>query len=256
MQVIERLSDWQVLRQQITDESSVGFIPTMGNLHKGHGQLIEQSIRENDHTIVSIFVNDKQFNDPSDFANYPRTINEDIRFLQQIGVDYCLMPSADELYADGYLFQVVSQAEQNRCEDQYRPGHFTGVLTVVMKLLQLVRPQRAYFGEKDYQQLRLIGSMVKAFFMPVQIIGVATLREKDGLPFSSRNKRLSVQGRQKASEFAAVFAKQTSLDEIKARLQSYKIQIEYIEEIDNRRLIAVIIDGIRLIDNRVIPGGG
>lgn len=251
MHLVNSLSEWQSLRQELSSDLSIGFVPTMGNLHDGHGQLIEKSVRDNDRTVVSIFVNDKQFNDRSDFINYPRTIDEDITRLKQHGVDFCLVPSSEALYADNYLYQIHSQAEHNRGEDISRPGHFTGVLTIVMKLFQLVRPSRAYFGEKDYQQLRLIKGMVMSFFMPIEVIGVPTFREADGLPFSSRNKRLTSEGRQKAGEFARLFKLENHIDDLHLRLCECGIEVEYIEDIDNRRLIAVIIDGVRLIDNRV-----
>ncbi|WP_367607483.1 pantoate--beta-alanine ligase [Legionella sp. W05-934-2] len=250
MQVVKFISHWQSIQPQLNTGKCIGFVPTMGNLHDGHSQLIKQSIQENDITVVSIFVNDKQFNDRNDFANYPRTIEEDLSRLQQLGVDFCLLPSTEDIYADGYLFQVNSTAEQNRCEDRFRPGHFTGVLTVVMKLLQLVRPDRAYFGEKDYQQLQLIKGMVNAFFMPVDVIGVPTYREADGLPFSSRNTRLSVQGREKASQFAKIFAMEVAIDVHRQRFLDAGFEVEYLEELGDRRLVAVNIDGVRLIDNR------
>lgn len=251
MQVIKDIDQWQALRRQIAGHLSIGFVPTMGNLHVGHASLIRQSCLDNEITVVSVFVNDKQFNDCNDFFNYPITTEDDLTMLRQLGVDYCFMPTSSTMYPDDYQFQLTSSAQAGVCEDAHRPGHFTGVLTVVMKLLQLIQPHKAYFGEKDYQQWQLIKGMVAAFFMPVDILALPTLRENDGLPFSSRNQRLSANGRQKAAQFANIFSQNKSLINLRAEFDRADIIVAYLQTIGDRRLVAVHIDDVRLIDNRL-----
>ena len=232
---------------------SVGFVPTMGALHDGHISLIAASVADNEHTILSIYVNPTQFNNPDDLENYPSTMQADLDAAQQHGVDMVILPSYDDMYADGYRYQVTENEFSMQLCGGNRPGHFTGVMTVVMKLLNLVKAQRAYFGEKDHQQLKLITDMSEAFFMDVEIVGCPTIRESDGLAMSSRNKMLDVKGRQLAPEFSRLLHHRGCDDSVIAALEEQGFDVDYIVTKDNRRYGAVVVscDGlqVRLIDN-------
>ena len=250
MKIFDSIHDWRAARQNIPSSVSVGFAPTMGNLHLGHQSLYEASKQENDLTVASIFINPTQFNQSSDFKYYPRTLDNDLELLAKAGVDYCVLPNEAEIYADHYHYQVHENEHSLLMEGQHRPGHFTGVLTVVLKLLNLVKANRAYFGEKDYQQLQLIRQMAKAFFIETDIKSCVTVRETSGLAFSSRNSRLTAPQRQLADNFANVFHQTESTNaKIKTQLQAMGIEVEYIEEFEGRRFIAVRIGDVRLIDN-------
>jgi len=247
-QVITQLDDWRLIRQTLTGRS-IGFVPTMGALHEGHVTLFERSQAGNDITVGSIFVNPTQFNNPDDLKNYPQPYEEDLEILQRLGIDYLLYPAFETLYPDGYAYKISeSELSQKLC-GKYRPGHFEGVLTVVMKLLNLVRPAKAYFGEKDYQQLSLIRGMADAFFMDVEIVPVPTVRAHDGLALSSRNLRLSLEERLKAPLFHRLLSSGRPIEEIKAELTRNGFQVDYVEQHGNRILGAVFLGKIRLIDN-------
>jgi pantoate--beta-alanine ligase len=191
----------KAIRTQITKWKSSGlsvaFVPTMGNLHAGHLSLLEQARSKVDKVIISIFVNPLQFNESTDFDTYPRTIDEDISKLEKAGADALFLPSADEIYPNSQNLstKVIVPGLSEILEGESRPGHFTGVTTVVNKLFNMVMPDIAFFGEKDFQQLMLIRHMVKDLNMPIAIEAVATLREGDGLAMSSRNSRISEQQR-------------------------------------------------------------
>ena len=163
-------------------KAPLGFVPTMGALHQGHLSLVEASRENNALTIVSVFVNPKQFDDTGDFDAYPVDHGSDLKQLEEAGADVVLMPDATQIYKDDYRFKVTESDFSQRLCGAHRPGHFDGVLTVVMRLLNLVRPDNAYFGEKDYQQLQLIRDMAAAFFMPVNIVACATVREAMAWP--------------------------------------------------------------------------
>jgi len=170
---------------------SVGLVPTMGALHAGHGQLIETARRECDRIVASIFVNPIQFNRADDYDLYPRTLSSDVEFCAARNVDLIFAPSVDEMYPRPQrAFVDVTEVSDHLC-GKFRPGHFRGVATVVMKLLNIVQPDRAYFGEKDAQQVAIIQRMCADLNVPVQIVEVPTVREMDGLALSSRNQRLS-----------------------------------------------------------------
>lgn len=249
MKIIENLDEWKSIRSTLTGNNRLGFAPTMGNLHDGHASLYRLSKSENDVTIASIFVNPTQFNRPDDFRLYPRTLEADLALLQNLGVDYCLLPSEQSLYPDGYHYQVHENALSQHMEGQYRPGHFNGVLTIVLKLLNLVKPHTAYFGEKDYQQYQLIRNMADAFFMDIEIKACTTIREPSGLAYSSRNNRLTPSQRNIAEQFAAIFhQKQEDAITLKA-LQHIGVRVEYLQTFQTRQYIAAYIDEIRLIDN-------
>ena len=249
MEIFHDLAAWRQVRDARPHHETLGFVPTMGNLHAGHLSLITRSQQENTDTLVSLFINPTQFNKPDDFTHYPRTLAADLAYLENAGVRYCFIPSADAIYADDYNYQIHEIQLSNRLEGLHRPGHFTGVLTVVMKLLQIARPHHAYFGEKDYQQFQLIRAMVSAFFMAVEVKACPTIRESSGLAYSSRNNRLGATAKAQAIQFANLFHQATSCETAITALQAIGIDVEYIAEQDNRRFAAVVIDGVRLIDN-------
>ena len=250
MQIFENsLADWRATRRTLPPKTSLGFVPTMGNLHAGHLSLVAQSRQENHKTAVTLFVNPTQFNNPDDFTHYPRTREADLKHLENAGVDYCLIPNQNLIYADNYRYQLEETKQSLTMEGAHRPGHFTGVLTVVMKLFNLIRPTRAYFGEKDYQQLSLIRDMVDAFLLDIKIKACPIVREPSGLAYSSRNTRLSPEGHKQAEAFAGIFHQASSCDDAINTLKKTGIDIDYIEEQHGRRFAAVLIENIRLIDN-------
>jgi pantoate--beta-alanine ligase len=251
MIVIDDMLEWQRLRKKL--QGSVGFVPTMGALHDGHASLLRQSIAQNDLTVLSIYVNPTQFNDPKDLENYPNTVEEDLELARSLGVDYVIRPTYAELYRDGYRYQVTeSQFSEELCGAN-RPGHFTGVLTVVMKLLNLIRPHRAYFGKKDYQQYQLVKDMCEAFFLDVEIIGCDTVREADGLAMSSRNKLLTPDARLAARHFNKALRSCADDEAVERWLTDAGFRVDYVRTKDGRRFGAVVMDcgerEVRLIDN-------
>ncbi len=249
MQILKSIEDWQLLRRQMAPSLSLGLVPTMGNLHLGHQSLINTSLNNNDVTVVSIFVNPSQFDRDEDFKHYPKTLTEDLNLLQDMGVDYCIVPDTLSLYPEGFRYRISEHAKSLPLEGQKRPGHFSGVLTIVMMLFQIVKPHRSYFGEKDYQQYQLIKDMAQAFFLDIEVIACPTIRERSGLAFSSRNNRLSPSERVLAERFAALFHQQKSCAEIEIALNQLGIKVDYIDELDGRRFAAIFIGNIRLIDN-------
>ncbi len=184
----------------------LGFVPTMGYLHEGHLALVRRARAENDHVAVSIFVNPTQFGPREDFARYPRDTERDLTLLRAEGVDLVFMPEADEIYPPGFDTWVQVGGVTRRLEGKARPGHFRGVATVVCKLFNIVGPGRAYFGQKDAQQLRVITKMVRDLDMPVEIVPVPTVREPDGLALSSRNVYLSPDEREQALSLSRALA--------------------------------------------------
>ncbi len=247
-QIVTQINDWMSIRQNLAGKS-IGFVPTMGALHDGHVALFERSIAGNDITIGSIFVNPTQFNNPNDLKNYPQPFGKDLEILNRLKVDYLLFPSYDQIYADGYVYKIIESELSHKLCGKYRPGHFDGVLTVVMKLFNLVRPSRAYFGEKDYQQLNLVKGMTEAFFMDIEIVSIPTIRESDGLALSSRNQRLGKEDRAKAAVFYRVLSSGLSPANIKSELSRNGFQVDYVEQYGNRILGAVFLGSVRLIDN-------
>ncbi len=278
MLIFEKISDFEdYLRTFHTENKQVGFVPTMGALHQGHISLVERAKKENDIVVVSIFINPTQFNNPNDLLNYPRTPESDYLMLEKSGTDAVLSPSVDEIYNSeevknrtleiGRLGEVM--------EGVYRPGHFNGVIQVVSRLFEIVKPGRAYFGEKDFQQLAVIRYMVKAMRIDVEIVPCPTVREKNGLAMSSRNLKLSDNGKDEATAIskALSFARQNynrfKPHEIKQRTvemieSSGNLKVEYVEISDEvtlepvsewsaskhaRCFAAVFCEGVRLIDN-------
>ena len=175
-----------------------GFVPTMGNLHRGHLSLVQRATMENDFTVVSIFVNPRQFGENEDYLSYPRTSDMDIELLKRAGVDILFMPENGEIYRPDFSTLVMVEGLSERLEGKFRPGHFAGVCTVVCKLFNIVRPSSAYFGWKDAQQLLVIKRMAADLNLAIDIAGCETIREEDGLAMSSRNARLSEEERKKA----------------------------------------------------------
>lgn len=180
----------QVRRELDSRKGTVGFVPTMGALHAGHISLVERCRRECDTVVVSVFVNPTQFNDPDDLLKYPRTPEADCAMLEAAGTDLVFMPSVEEIYPQPDTRQFGFGALERVMEGEHRPGHFNGVAQVVSRLFDIVKPDRAYFGEKDFQQLAIIREMVRQLELPVEIIGCPIRREGDGLAMSSRNVRL------------------------------------------------------------------
>jgi pantoate--beta-alanine ligase len=239
-------------RRRALDGRRIGFVPTMGALHRGHASLVERCRGENDVVVASIFVNPSQFNDPSDLDRYPRTLDRDLELLESLGTDEVIVPSVAELYPNGYRFRVEPDASTQVMEGAYRPGFLQGVMTVVLKLLNLVRADRAYFGEKDYQQLKVVTEMAREFFIPTEIIACATVREESGLAMSSRNTRLSPEAREKAAHLFGALTTAAGTGEARDILEAQGFVVEYVEEHWGRRLAAVFLDGVRLIDNVAI----
>ena len=250
MRTVASVADWRTMRAEIESSgNTLGFVPTMGTLHAGHTSLVERSLEENAKTVVSIFVNPTQFNDPTDLENYPRTLDVDTQTLEELGVDDLFLPDRSTVYPDDYRYRLTETDLSTRLCGAHRPGHFEGVLTVVMRLFNIIRPHRAYFGEKDYQQYRLIKDMAAAFFMDVEIRSCPIVRNADGVALSSRNTLLSPDGRKLAAEFAAILREGTSAAGVREQLESRGITVDYVEDWSDRRLAAVFIDDVRLIDN-------
>ncbi len=178
---------------------SLGFVPTMGALHRGHLSLIERARRECQRVAISIFVNRIQFGPGEDFESYPRRIEEDLKAAEGAGVDLVFVPEEAELYPPGFSSWVTVEGLSTKLCGRFRPGHFRGVATVVLKLLNILLPHRAYFGEKDYQQLIIIKRLVRDLDLPLEIVGCPTVRDADGLALSSRNSYLSPSEREKAT---------------------------------------------------------
>ena len=248
--VFEDIDAWRAERlAQITAGLTLGFVPTMGSLHEGHLSLVRRSRQENERTLVSIFVNPTQFDDPADLARYPSALDEDLRELRTVGAEFVLLPRAEDLYADGYRYHVTEDQYSRELEGAHRPGHFDGVLTVVLKLLLIAQPERAYFGEKDWQQLTLVRGMAHAFFLTTEIVGCPTVRETDGLALSSRNHHLLPAQRARAALFRDELARSASAEDAIEALRASGFAVDYVEDHERRRLGAVRLGGVRLIDN-------
>tara|TARA_B100000959_G_C14967619_1_gene618416 strand:+ start:1823 stop:2581 length:759 start_codon:yes stop_codon:yes gene_type:complete len=249
MLIIKTITDWKKIRKSIPPENSMGFVPTMGALHEGHLSLVDKSVQENDLTVASIFVNPSQFNDSSDLEKYPRDFNSDAQLLESRGVYSIFFPEVGEMYPNDYRYRITENEKSKIMEGAHRPGHFDGVFTVVMKLLNLVKPTRAYFGKKDYQQLILIRDMVSSFFLDVEIVGCPTIRENDGLAMSSRNTLLTMEERAKAPDFSKALQSEKFAENIKTDLTELGFDVDYIEEHNGRKFGAVTLGKVRLIDN-------
>lgn len=255
----------------------IGFVPTMGALHSGHISLVELALTQNEVVVSSIFVNPTQFNDPSDFNRYPRQLKQDSLLLEEANCTVLFHPDVEEVYPAPDEEHYNLGAVAKRLEGEFRPGHFQGVASVVRRLLEMVKPDRAYFGQKDYQQLLVIKNMVKTFSLPVQIIGCATVRDQHGLALSSRNQLLKDEDRVTARALyqSLTLVKQAFANGQNSKLEALGrkflgqqpgVQLEYfdiadastLEHIGDRAigkdqnpvaLIAASVNGVRLIDN-------
>jgi len=256
----------------------IGLVPTMGALHAGHDSLITRARRENQRVVVSVFVNPKQFGPHEDFLKYPRPFDQDRARLEALGVDAIFNPPVDQIYPPAFKTRVDPGPLGEVLEGKSRPGHFGGVLTVVLKLLNLTQPKRAYFGQKDFQQVVLVRQLVRDLALPVRVVVVSTVREPDGLAMSSRNayldpaqRRLAPNVRQALTEAARAFtAGETEPAELE-RLTTDRlavapgVEIDYVAVVDETTLsrpqqaspgsvlaVAVKLGSIRLIDNVVL----
>ena len=221
----------------------------MGALHDGHAGLARRARAENDCVVVSIFVNPTQFNQAADFEKYQRTLDADNKLLQAEGVDYIFYPDAKDMYADNYSVKVSETGISEVLEGEFRPGHFGGMMTVVLKLLNIIQADRAYFGEKDFQQLALVKKMVDALFVPTEIIPCETARAEDGLALSSRNARLTPDQRQKATAIYRVLTSAQTDEQAMKTLADEGFKPEYVATQWGRRLAAAWLGDVRLIDN-------
>ena len=270
--VKELKAQLDVLRKE---GKQIGLVPTMGALHEGHVSLVRRAVAENDVVVVSDFVNPTQFNDQNDLIKYPRTLEADCALLEKEGAHIVFAPSVEEVYPEPDTRQFSYAPLDTVMEGKYRPGHFNGVCQIVSKLFMMVEPHRAYFGEKDFQQLAIIRDMVKQMQFHLQIVGCPIVRESDGLALSSRNARLSVEERQQALNisktlFASVdFSKTHTVAETQAFVEESiaeadGLELEYFEMVDGLTLqkvnnwedtdyivgcITVYCGEVRLIDN-------
>lgn len=248
MKVIKTVEEFKEIRKSF-ENKSVGFVPTMGGLHNGHLSLINRAIKENDVSVVSVYLNPTQFNDKKDLETYPANFDDDCALLEKAGVDYLIAPTYAVMYPDDYKYMLTEKDFSKELCGAKRPGHFDGVLTVVMKLLNIVRPTNAYFGEKDYQQFKLLEGMVKAFFMDVKLVPCPIVREENGLAISSRNRKLSAAGLALAPKFHEILASGGSESEIASKLESAGFKVDYVTKKENRLYAAVFLEEVRLIDN-------
>ena len=259
-----------------TANSTIGFVPTMGALHKGHLALMQRSIKENDDTVVSIFVNPTQFNNPEDLDKYPRTLEEDVKKMRGLSDKIILYaPSVEDIYEGNTVSQSFDfDGLENQMEGKFRPGHFNGVGTIVKRLFEIVTPTNAYFGEKDFQQLQIVKKMVEKNNLPVNVVGCPIFREDNQLAMSSRNERLTTEERKEAAiiyktltEAKEIFQTESSKETIEFVENSFKnnekFDLEYFVIADEstllpidhkgkdkkyRAFIAVFVNSIRLID--------
>ncbi|MCH7403322.1 pantoate--beta-alanine ligase [Belliella kenyensis] len=264
------------LNQVRNSQKIIGFVPTMGALHEGHLTLIDNAKLNSDLVIASIFVNPTQFNNKDDFEKYPITIEKDLDLLKQKGVDFVFLPAVEELYASKSIVKFDFGYLDKTLEGVFRPGHFSGVGLVVSKLLNIVKPHKSFFGQKDLQQVAVIKRLVEELEFDVRVITVPTVRELDGLAMSSRNVRLSIEGRAKSTILyqSLTFAKDELLagkewfiiqEQVKSNFQNISTcSLEYFELVDTNSLepknnldkasglsicIAAYVEDVRLIDN-------
>jgi pantoate--beta-alanine ligase len=270
---ISEMQEWTTVEHSAGH--SVGFVPTMGALHQGHAELFAQSVSENKRTVVSIFVNSLQFNSASDLEAYPRQLEQDQAIAEQQGVDVLFVPDHEEMYPSGFASVISAGTIAQHMEGLHRPGHFDGVATVVVKLLNTVMPDVAYFGLKDFQQLAVIRNVVQDLNINCEVRGVPTVRNELGLALSSRNSRLSPDHLSQASSIYALLLEMrtqaqaretqttTLADHFNNGMKSIPAAtVEYVEVVDSTTLLPVItahegtticvavwFGGVRLIDN-------
>jgi pantoate--beta-alanine ligase len=261
----------------INQNKSIGFVPTMGALHEGHLSLLKNSLSENDITVISIFVNPTQFNNAEDLDKYPRTLERDVQIMQALSNSIIVYaPEVEDIYEGNTVSENFEyDGLENQMEGKHRPGHFDGVRTIVKRLFEIVQPNKAYFGEKDFQQLQIVKKLVSKYNIPVEVIGCPIHREPNGLAMSSRNERLSAIAKEKAaiiyqilSDAKKLFQTNSAEETILFVENEFKkhteFQLEYFEIADEatllpvsekendknyRGFIAIFIENIRLIDN-------
>lgn len=248
MEVISKIS---LLRKRLGEYRSeghdIGFVPTMGALHEGHASLVRRSVKENDVTVVSIFLNPTQFNDPKDLERYPRTLEADCRLLEECGADIAFAPSVEEIYPKPDERQFSYPPTDSVMEGAMRPGHFNGVCQIVSKLFSYVEPDRVYLGEKDYQQIAVIRRMVDDLGFKLQIVPCPVVRQKDGLALSSRNALLSEEERLTAANIYRILNESRSLG--KTVQQTHDYVVEKINDIPGLEVqYFSIVDGDSLVD--------
>lgn len=251
MQVFHKIADLQnKLFEDRKQGKTIGLVPTMGALHEGHASLVKISVSDNDVTVVSIFVNPTQFNDPKDLNSYPRDIDADCKLLESVKADYVFAPSVDEMYPtqDTRIFEFPPVSTV--MEGAHRPGHFNGVCQVVSRLFYIVRPDKAYFGEKDWQQIAVVKAMVKSLGFKVQIVECPIIRDTDGLARSSRNALLSPEERETAPliykalkssiDYAKIHSLRDTHDYVIEKINGSPIlDVEYFEIVDGNTLLPV-----------------
>ncbi|WP_346862698.1 pantoate--beta-alanine ligase [uncultured Draconibacterium sp.] len=278
MILVKTIDELQHELSKLGANDSLGFVPTMGALHRGHLSLVEQSVANNTHTVVSVFVNPTQFNDPKDLERYPRTLENDLKLLEPSACNIVFAPSAGEVYPEPDLRKFNFGKLEEVMEGAHRPGHFNGVAQVVSKLFAMVNPDKAYFGLKDFQQLAIIKNMVKQLQLRVEIVPCAIIREESGLAMSSRNELLTAEQRENAKIISETLFKakelmgQKSVEElVKWVLETINknpfLNVEYFEIVDDEQLqaikswdekntkvacVAAFCGKIRLIDNIVL----
>lgn len=250
MTIITSIDQWRETFKNLSKEGkSIGLVPTMGALHDAHISLVNHSTDENEITAVSIFVNPTQFNNPDDLTNYPETWEEDVAKLEKADVDYLLYPAYNDMYRDKYRYKIIETEYSTDLCGETRPGHFDGVLTVVMKLLNMTKATRAYFGEKDWQQFQLIKDMAETFFIDTEIIPCPLIREESGLAMSSRNKMLTEEELEIAPLFNKTISSGKTIEEMKEDLKGYGFKVDYLKMKEGRIFGAVFLGKARLIDN-------
>lgn len=276
MEIVHTIRDLQAVLLPLKKQGQkVGLVPTMGALHVGHASLVERCVAENEVAVVSIFVNPTQFNDQNDLAKYPRTLEADCQLLEKCGAALVFAPSVEEMYPIPDTRSFSYAPLDTVMEGKFRPGHFNGVCQVVSKLFDAVLPDRAYFGEKDFQQLSIIREMVRQMNYPLEIVGCPIVREADGLALSSRNMRLSLEERKNALKISQTlyesrtFAESHTVCETQAFVEESiaaapGLCLEYFELVDGNTLqrigswedteyavgcITVFCGEVRLIDN-------
>lgn len=263
------------LNQLRNISKTIGFIPTMGALHEGHLSLVRYSNQQNDITVISIFVNPTQFNDKNDYKRYPRILDKDIEKLSSVTCDYLFTPTENEMYPENDTRQFNFGNIDKVMEGKFRPGHFRGVALIVSKLFEIVNPHRAYFGEKDFQQVAIIKHITRELNFTIEIISCPIIREKDGLAMSSRNMLLPIEERKHVPLISKILvesllkSKNMSVEETKNWVigsinKDPFLKVEYFEIVDDIKLepvkswnqlggkvgcIAVHVGNIRLIDN-------
>ncbi len=278
MLIFNKKSDLSAfLRPFIKQNKSIGFVPTMGALHEGHLSLLKKSLTENSITVMSIFVNPTQFNNTEDLDKYPRTLKRDVQIMQDLSNSIIVYaPDVEDIYEGNTVSENFEyDGLENQMEGKHRPGHFDGVGTIVKRLFEIVQPNKAYFGEKDFQQLQIVKKLVSKYNIPVEVIGCPIHREPNGLAMSSRNERLSAIAKEKAaiiyqilSDAKKLFQTNSAEETILFVENEFKkhpeFQLEYFEIADEatllqvsqkvsdkkyRGFIAIFIENIRLIDN-------